>query len=45
MPCGKLPGQRPNARDFVRRVAAFQVRAAVLNRFTALGTPITDTVG
>jgi hypothetical protein len=28
--------------DFDRQVAEFQVRVAVLNGFTALGTPITD---
>lgn len=34
--------QRLSARDFERQVAEFQVRVAVLNGFTALGTPITD---
>jgi hypothetical protein len=41
----KLLGQRLSARDFDRQVAEFQIRFAVLNRFTALGTPITETVG
>ena len=31
-----------SARDFDRQVAEFQVRVAVLNGFTALGTPITE---
>ncbi len=38
-------GQRLAARDFDRQVAEFQVRVAVLNRFTALGIPLTETVG
>ena len=42
MHCVKLLGQRLKARDFDRQVAEFQVRVAVLNGFTALGTPITD---
>ena len=41
----KLPGQCLSARDFDRQVAEFQIRVAVLNGFTALGTPITETVG
>ena len=45
MHCVKLPGQRLSARDFHRQVAEFQVRAAVLNGFTALGTPVTEAVG
>lgn len=45
MRCVKLLGQRLAARDFDRQVAALQVRVAVLNGFTALGTPITETVG
>ncbi len=28
-------------RDFNRQVAELQVRAAILNRFTRLGTPMT----
>ena len=39
MHCVKLLGQRLSARDFDRQVAEFQVRVAVLNGFTALGTP------
>ena len=33
------------ARDFDRQVAEFQVRVAVMNSFTALGTPITKVAG
>ncbi len=33
------------ARDFERQVAEIQIRIAVLNRYTALGIPITETVG
>ena len=33
------------ARDFDRQVAELQVRIAVLNRYTALGIPITEPVG
>ena len=42
MRCLKLLGERIMARDFDRQVAELQVRAALLNRFTQLGTP--DTV-
>ena len=41
----KLLGQRLAARDFDRQFAEFQVRVAALNGCTALGTPITETVG
>ncbi len=44
MRCFKLLGERIMARDFDRQVAELQVRAAVLNRFTRLGTPITVTM-
>ncbi len=37
----KLLSQRLSAREFDRQVAEFQVRVAVLNGFTALGTLIT----
>jgi hypothetical protein len=33
------------ARDFDRQVAEFQVRVAALNGVTALGIPVTETVG
>ncbi len=42
MRCFKLLGERVMARDFYRQVVELQVRAAILNRFTYLGTP--DTV-
>ena len=45
MHCVKLLGQRLSARDFDRQVAGIQIRAAILNGFTALGTPETVTVG
>ncbi len=45
MHCVKLLRQRLSARDFDRQVAEFQVRVAVLNGFTALGTPITELTG
>jgi hypothetical protein len=45
MHCVKLLGQRLSARDFDRQVAELQVRIAILNGFTALGTPITEAEG
>lgn len=45
MHCVKQLGQRLSARDFDRQVAEFQVRVAVLNRFTTLGIPVTEAVG
>ena len=44
MRCFKLLGERVMARDFDRQVAELQIRAAILNRFTALGTPQTQRV-
>jgi len=41
MRCFKLLGERVMARDFDRQVAELQVRVAILNRFTQLGTPDT----
>ncbi len=41
----KLLGQRLSSRDFDRQVAEVQIRAAILNGFTALGIPRTVTVG
>ncbi len=41
----KLFGQSLMARDFDRQVAQIQTRIAVLNRYTALGIPITESVG
>jgi Transposase DDE domain len=45
MHCVKLMGQSLMARDFDRQVAEIQVRIAVLNRYTAIGIPVTETVG
>lgn len=45
MHCVKLLGQRLSARDFDRQVAEIQIRAAILNGFTALGIPKTEAVG
>jgi hypothetical protein len=41
MRCLKLLGERIMPRDFDRQVAELQVRAALLNRFTQLRTPVT----
>lgn len=45
MNCVKLLGQGLMARDFDRQVAELQIRIAVLNRYTALGIPVTEPVG
>ena len=45
MHCMKLLGQRLSSRDFERQVAEIQIRAAILNDFTALGIPKTEAVG
>ena len=45
MHCVKLLGQNLMARDFDRQVAELQVRAAVLNGYTALGIPVTEPRG
>ena len=45
MPCMKLLGQSLMARDFDRQVTEIHVRIAVLNRYTALGIPVTEPVG
>jgi hypothetical protein len=45
MHCVKLLGQSLMARDFDRQVAEIQVRVAVLNKYTALGIPVTEVVG
>ena len=44
MHCVKLMGQSLMTRDFDRQVAEFQIRIVVLNRYTALGTPVTETI-
>ena len=41
----KLLGPKLMARDFDRQTADIQVRIAILNRFTALGIPVTQPVG
>lgn len=41
MRCLKLLGERIMSRQFDRQVAELQIRAALLNRFTQLGTPVT----
>ncbi len=41
MRCFKLLGERVNARLFNSQVAELQIRVALLNRFTQLGTPMT----
>ncbi|UWQ17725.1 IS5 family transposase [Jannaschia sp. M317] len=45
MHCVKLLGQSLMARDFERQVAEIQIRIAALNRYTALGIPVTEPVG
>jgi hypothetical protein len=45
MRCYKLLGERVKSRDFERQVAELQIRASILNRFTALGTQLTQRVG
>jgi hypothetical protein len=45
MQCVQLPGQRLSARDFDRQVAEVQVRVAVPNGFTTLGTPVPQVAG
>jgi hypothetical protein len=45
MHCVKLLGQRLSVRDFDRQVAEIQIRATILNGFTALGIPRTATLG
>lgn len=39
-----VAGIRTNCRDFDRQTAELQVRIAILNRFTALGIPVTQPV-
>jgi hypothetical protein len=45
MRCLKLLAERVMARDFDRQVAELQIRAAILYRFTAIGTPRTQRAG
>jgi hypothetical protein len=44
MRCFKALGERIVSRDFERQVAELHIRVAVLNRFTALGIPVTQRV-
>lgn len=44
MHCIKLLGQRLTARDFDRQITEVHIRVAILNRFTALGSPLTRAV-
>jgi hypothetical protein len=41
----KLMGRSLMGRDFEPQVAEIQIRIAVLNRYTALGKPVTEPVG
>lgn len=43
--CMKLLGQRLMAQDFDRQVAEVQNRIGVMNGYSALGIPVTETVG
>jgi hypothetical protein len=45
MNCMKLLGQKLMARDFDRQTAEIQGRIAILNRYTALGIPVTQPIG
>jgi hypothetical protein len=45
MHCIKLLGQSLMARDFEQQVAEIPIRIAILNRYTALGMPVTEPVG
>jgi len=45
MSCVKLPGQSLMARGFYARGADLQIRAALLNRYTAPGIPVTEPMG
>ena len=45
MHCMKQLGQSLMTKDFERQVAEIQVRIAILNRYTALGIPITKPAG
>ena len=44
MRCLKLLGERLMARGFDRQTTELHIRAALLNRFTRLGTPETQRV-
>lgn len=42
--CFRLLGERVRSRDYDREVAELQIRAAILNRVNAFGTPQTQRV-
>ena len=44
MRCFKALGERIVSRDFERQAAELHIRVAAPNRFTALGTPVTQRV-
>ena len=44
MHCIKLLGQWLMVRDFERQVAEIQIHIAVLNRYTAFGIPVTESI-
>jgi hypothetical protein len=41
MHCFKLLSQRVVARTFDRQITELKIRAAILNRFSKIGTPVT----
>ena len=43
--CFAIACRQCMARDFDRQVAEIQIRIAVLNRYTAIGIPVTEAVG
>jgi hypothetical protein len=45
MHCVRPRGQSLTARDVDRQVAAFHLRVALMNGYTALGIPVTEAVG
>ena len=45
MNCFKRLGERVMARTFERQVVELYIRAALLNRFSQLGRPVTVAVG
>ena len=44
MVCRQTTAGQCVARDFERQVAELQIRIAVMNGYTALGIPVTETV-
>ncbi len=45
LPAVQRLGLRLMSRDFDRQVAEVQIRAAVMNRFAAIGIPVTVAMG